>query len=170
MEEEEAAVFSLARIAGVEFVDELNSEVDEGIGVVFAGAGDGVGQVGEQGEVEIGIGVGETANLELLDELAHLGFVEEQGGNGDHAGVVGGDAVGEVDFGQREGAEDGGDGVVDEVDCALCGGNEEEQKRQGEAAEDGVVGYEGQKHGADEDDGEDLDAADVEVVGVAVQR
>ena len=51
--------------------------------VVFARAADGVGQVGEQGEVKVGIGIGETADLEVLHQLADLALVQQQRGDGD---------------------------------------------------------------------------------------
>ncbi len=76
MEKKKVSVF-WGRILGVEFIDQANGELDEGVGVLVARLADGVGQVSQQGEVEMGIAIGEEADLEIADQFAHLIFVEE---------------------------------------------------------------------------------------------
>src|SRR6185437_1715632 len=140
VEQEERSAFGRGRIAEVEVVDEGDGEIDERVGVVFAGLGNGVRQIRKQREVEIGVRVGEESHLELVDQLVQLCFVQEQGGNGDQCGVVGGDSLAEVELRQSGGFEDGGDGVVDEVHSGLRGRQEKENEREGQAANDGMVG------------------------------
>src|SRR6202034_210358 len=167
--EEEAAELFLIFVAVVQFVDEANGEDDEGIGVVLARAADGVGKIAEQRKVQIGIGIGESADFKVLHQLTHLTLVEQQRRNGDHGGVVRRDAVSEVDFGQGQRAKDGGDGVVYQVNRALGGRDQQHEEGDGKAAEDGVIRDQRQKHRTDQQDGENLDAADEEVVGMAMQ-
>ena len=69
--------------------------------------------------MQIGIAIGEEADLELLDQLAHLLFVDQQRGNRHQRGVILWDALAEVELRQRLRLEERGDDVVDQVDRAL---------------------------------------------------
>ena len=87
--------------------------------------------------MQIGVGIGEEADLEFLDQFADLLLVEQQRGDRDQGGVVGWNAVAEVDLGQRLGSEEGGDSVVDEIDRALQGRQSAREERDSQATEDG---------------------------------
>ena len=82
-----------------------------------------IGQIGQQGKVQIGIAIGEKADLEIVHQLAHLLFIEQQRGNRDQSGAFLRNAFAEVQFGQRFGIEECGDRVVDQVDRILRAGS-----------------------------------------------
>src|ERR1700751_2211041 len=75
MEQQEGAMSGRSGVAEVKVVGEAYSEIDEGIGVVFAGATDGVGQIGEQCKVQIGILICQKSDFKVGDKLANLVFV-----------------------------------------------------------------------------------------------
>ena len=93
MEKNESAV-SVRCIAGIEFVDEMNCQVDQRIGVIDVRLAYRVGQIGEQSKMQMRIAIGEKANFEIGDQVAHLLFVEQQGGHGHQSGALAGDALG----------------------------------------------------------------------------
>ena len=168
MKEEEGAA-ALAGVLAVEVVGEGEGEGDEGVAVFGLGAGLRVGKVGEEAEVEVRVLVGEIAGLEIFKHLANAVLVEEEGGDDDEGGVLGGDAVGEVELGQGLRLEDGGDDVVDEVGGALGGGEEREEEGADDEGE-GLVRDERSDEGDDEEKREDEDAEDVEVLVALVDE
>ena len=72
-------------------------------------------------------------------------------------------------MGKRIRLEERGDRVVHQVDRTLGGRQQQQQKGQGQAAEDGVGGHQGSQDQADQHDGDDLNAANVEVIRVCSQ-
>ena len=62
---------------------------------------DGVGQIGEQGKVQVRIAVGEEAHLELVDQFAHLLLIQKQRRHRDQRGAFPGNSLAEVELGQR---------------------------------------------------------------------
>ena len=50
------------------------------MGVFIARLADGVGQICQQGEVQIGITIGQEANFKVIDELVYLVLIQQQGG------------------------------------------------------------------------------------------
>src|SRR5271170_7990510 len=117
-------------IAIVKFVYEVDGKIDDRIGVVFKRPGDGVGEIGNQGEVKVRVGVGEEADFQLLDEPAELLFVHQQRGYRDESGELCGNSAAEVQFRQRLGLKESGDNVIEEVDSALRGRQEQQKERQ----------------------------------------
>ena len=119
--------------------------------------------------MEVRVLVGEVAGFEVFEHLADAVLVEEQRGDDDEGGVLGGDAVGEIELGERLWLEDGGDDVVDEVGGALGGGEEREEEGADDEGE-GLVRNERRDEGDDEKERKDEDAEDVEVFVALVDK
>ena len=66
-------------------------------GIVAAPASGGVGEVAEDGEVDVRIEVAERLHLEVLDQLVHTGHAGQQGRDDDHRPRLLGDAGGEIE-------------------------------------------------------------------------
>ena len=49
----------------------------------------GVGQVGEQREVNVGVVIAEEPDFEIFDQAVHLLFVQQQGGHRDQRQAIG---------------------------------------------------------------------------------
>ena len=76
----------VAVVAQLEVVDEADGQIDQRVGVVFARTREGVRQIGKQGEVQVGVGVGEEAHFQFFDQLTDLLLVQQQGRDGDQRG------------------------------------------------------------------------------------
>ena len=81
--------------------------------------GRGVGEVAEQGEMQVRAAVGEVQRLEVLQRFAHRRQIGQQVGTTTAVrSSAGTPAVfDEVELGQRPGRQEGGDQLVDQVDC-----------------------------------------------------
>ncbi len=123
----------------VEFIDEASSQLDQGIGVIDMRLAYRVGKVGEQDEMQMRIAVGKKTYLEIVHQIAHLFFIEQQGGYSDQRGALAGNARAVVELWQWYWIEDGGDRIVDQVDGALHRRQQHEEESYSQPAEDRIV-------------------------------
>ena len=111
-----------------------------------------VGKIGEQREVQIGIAIGQEADFEIVDQFAHLLFIQQQRRHGDERGEFRGNPVAEVELGQRLRIEEGRNGVVDQIDRSLRGWKQKknDSRRQRRKARDGAEN--GKQRSSDEEE------------------
>src|ERR1035438_10757528 len=105
----------------IQFPDKTSGKVDKRMCVLFKRLAHRIGEIGYQGEVQVGIAVSKISDFEVPDQLMHLLFAEEQRWNCDDGCAGGRNALAEVEFVQGFGVEEGGDSVVDQLDCNLHG-------------------------------------------------
>ena len=86
------------------------------------------GKIGQQREVQVGLAIGEETHFEIVDQLAHLLFVQQQRRHGHQRGAIGGNALAEIELGQRLRIDERCDGVVDQVDGVLRGRNQQQKE------------------------------------------
>ena len=100
-------------IACVEIVDQAHRQLDQRVGVVFQGTRSGVGKIGEQAKVKIGIWIRKKADFQVVHKFADLLLVNQQGWYRNQCAVFGGDAAAEIQLGQRLRFEDRSDEIVE---------------------------------------------------------
>ncbi len=80
--EQEERSRSCRGIPLIQLVGELNGQIDQRVRVVLPRARDRVGKISEQAKVDVQVLVGQVADLELVEQLAHLLLFHQQ--RGDH--------------------------------------------------------------------------------------
>ena len=95
--------FFSPRILLVQFLNERRTQLDQRI--LFAGAVIGIGQIGKQSEVNVGIVIAEVTNFKILDQSVDLLFVEKERGNGDESHAIRRKSFRVVELGQDLGGQ-----------------------------------------------------------------
>ena len=113
--EEIEGIDALPSVFSVESPDAALGILDQGI-VLRHALLRRVGEVGEQGEMEVRVRVAQVMAFQLLQQEWDIAFVGEQGGNDHHCATFGGDTLVEVQLGQHVRRDSAGDEQVDQVD------------------------------------------------------
>jgi hypothetical protein len=92
----------------------------------------GVPPIGEQGEIEMALGIRQVVHLELLDRLFDALVAGEQPGYDDHGSHLGGHAASEVEFAEQPGWNDNRDQAMDQGHGDIGGGDEGENPQEDE--------------------------------------
>ena len=125
-----------------------------------------VGEVGEQGEVNVGVEVSQRLYFELLEQPVHAVQVVEQGRHDDHGATFFRDAAMQLEPGQPQRGHHRGQEALNPQHGQLAGGDQHQQRDDRDLrrpAEAGRV-----EHGArDQQRSEQRDAAQVDRGGVA---
>ncbi|MDT4803918.1 hypothetical protein FQZ97_366840 [compost metagenome] len=101
-------------------------------GVLFEHLAGGVHEVGEQGEMQVAVAVGEKAHLEALDQLLDVPGVGHQRGDHHQGARLGRDAVAVVQARQDVRGDGEGHQPVDQADGQAAG---HQQRRHGQAGQ-----------------------------------
>src|SRR5665213_525600 len=138
--------------------------------VLFERLAHRVGEIGHQGEVQVGIAVGEISDFEVPDQLMHLLLAEEQRWNGDDGCAGGRNALAEVEFGQGVGVEEGGDSVVDQLDCNLHGRKQQNDDGKCKRYEVQSLRKNRKEHNGKQEESEEIYGGDVEVLAAVKHK
>src|SRR5580698_592482 len=119
--------------------------------------------------MEIRVAVGQEADFKIRNQAAYLPLVEQKRGNRNQRRASGWNAFAEVELGQRLGIKEGGDRVVYQIDRALHG-RQQENQRSNQAIEQRRVGQRQQDECGDKEDGDELNAGDVEILSLSANH
>ena len=89
----------------------------------------GIGQIGQQREMQMEIAVGQVADFQIQRQAVNLGLREQQGRNRHQRNAIGGNAFGEIQLGQRARRQQEGNQVIHEIHGRL--GRRQQQQQQG---------------------------------------
>jgi hypothetical protein len=130
--EEVERILRAAGVAGVERANALDRRLDDGV-VLRPRLGGGVGEVAEDGEVEVRFAVGEELHLERRERFVHRFDVGEERRDHDRRSELGGNAprVAQVELRQRPRREEGGDELVHDADGDVARRNQREEEDEG---------------------------------------
>src|SRR3954465_13420662 len=107
-------------LSSVLFIQSLN-ETDREIhpNILFAGGFSRIGQVRKQREGDARVPVHEVTNLQIIDELPDLLFVNQQRWDCHHGGASGIDTFAEIQFGERPWRKNRRDEIIHQFDRSL---------------------------------------------------
>ena len=167
MEEEERSR-SLAGIFFIELAHQLRTVFDQR--VVLGRGFAGIRQIGEQGEVNVGIVVAQKPYFQILHQPAHLFLVEQQAGNGHQRGAVVGNFLREIKLGQNLRFQQRRGQVVHQLDCALRTGQKQNQHREQDEFGRGVSVSQEQHDRRHDGEGEYFGGGQIELIRMPPQE
>ena len=107
------------RVALVQFVGQLNRQLDQRISIVLPRPRHRVRQIGKQAKVDVGVLVRQVADLEIVEEFPYLLLLHQQRRHHHQGGEGRRHSFGKVELRQGIGFENRGDRVVHQVDRTL---------------------------------------------------
>ncbi len=116
---------SVRTVTRIQPFDQFHTQDHERIVLVLRTVG--IGRIGEQREIQVGIAISQEADFEIEREIPHLRFIQKQRRYRDHGGAVLGNPFQEVQLRQHAGRRHKCRQVIHEIRGGLRGGQYEEQ-------------------------------------------
>src|SRR6202043_3444243 len=107
------------RVLTIQVENELCSKPDQGMRIGLARLFNRIRQIGQKRKVEIVVAIPEVADLDIIDQLPCLLFVEQQCRNRNQGGGLKRQAVAVIELRQRHRVKERGHEMVNELDGAL---------------------------------------------------